>query len=135
MKKLFFAGLLLLLLMPVLALAQNPFDGTWKLDMSSVQFPKKPDVYLLQNSMYECKSCVPPISVKADGMDQKVTGHPYFDTMSVKAIDDNNVEQAIKRGGKEVGTEKDSVSADGNTLTVNWTDSGEPSGGTQNGSL
>ena len=26
-----------------------------------------------------------------------------------------------------------SVSSDGNTLTINWTDSGEPSGGTQTG--
>ena len=133
MKKLCFAGALMLLLLPVLAMAQSVFDGTWKLDMSTVQFPKKPDAYLLQNGMYECSTCKPPISVKADGTDQKVTGHPYFDTLSVKAIDDHNVESAIKRGGKVVGTEKDSVSADGNTLTVNWTDSGEPSGGTQSG--
>jgi hypothetical protein len=134
MKKLFLAGLLIWLLLPALAMAQSPFDGTWKLDMSTVQFPKKPDAYLLQNGMFDCSSCVPPISVKADGTFQKVTGHPYFDMMSVKAIDDRNVEQAIQRDGKVVGTEKDSVSADGNTLTVNWTDSGEPSGGTQSGS-
>ncbi len=133
MKKLCFAGLLMLLLLPMLATAESPFDGTWKLDMSTIQFPKKPDAYLLQNGMYECSTCVPPISVKADGTDQKVTGHPYFDTLSVKAIDDHNVESAIKRDGKVVGTEKDSVSADGNILTVNWTDSGEPSGGTQSG--
>ncbi len=134
MKKLFLAGLLMWSLLPVLAVAENPFDGTWKFDMSTVQFPKKPDVYLLQNGMFDCSSCVPPISIKADGTFQKVTGHPYFDMMSVKAIDDHNAEQAIQRGGKVVGTEKDSVSADGNTLTVNWTDSGEPSGGTQSGS-
>ena len=134
MKKLFFAGLLMLLLTPVLALAQSAFDGTWKLDMSSVQFPKKPDVYLLQNGMFECSSCVPPISIKADGKDQQVTGHPYFDAMIVEAIDDHNVAQAIKRNGQIVGTEKYSVSNDGNTLTVNWTDSGEPAGGTQTGS-
>ncbi len=134
MKKLFIAGFLMSLLLPMLAMAQSPFDGTWKFDMSTVQFPKKPDAYLLQNGMFECSSCVPPISIKADGTFQKVTGHPYFDTMSVKAVDDHNVEQAIQRAGKVVGTEKDSVTADGNTLTVNWTDSGEPSGGTQSGS-
>ena len=134
MKKLLLAGLVMLLLLPVLAVAQSAFDGTWKMDMSTVQFPKKPDAYLLQNGMYECSSCVPPISVKADGTFQKVTGHPYFDMMSVKAVDNHNVESAIQRDGKVVGTEKDSVSADGNTLTVNWTDSGEPAGGTQTGS-
>ncbi|HTZ84730.1 MAG TPA: hypothetical protein VMB66_16135 [Candidatus Acidoferrales bacterium] len=121
------------LLLPLLAQAQSQFDGTWKIDMNSVQLPKKPDVLLLQNGMYECKSCVPPISIKADGTDQKVTGHPYFDTMSMKVIDDHNVEGTTKRDGKVVGTEMDSISADGNTLDVSWTDSGQPSGGTQSG--
>ena len=83
--------------------------------------------------MYDCKSCVPPISIKADGTDQKVTGYPYFDTMSMKVIDDHNVEGTTKRNGKEVGTEKDSISANGDTLNVSWTDSGQPSGGTQSG--
>ena len=135
MKKLFFAGLLTLLL-PVLAMAQSAFDGTWKFDMSKVQFPKKPDSYLLQNGMYECKNppCAPPFSIKADGTDQKVTGDPRFDTVNVKVIDEHNVEITYKRDGKVVFTEKDSVSADGNTLTVNWTDTGNPSGGPQSGS-
>ena len=61
MKKLFVVGLLMLLLMPVLAMAQSPFDGTWKFDPSTLQFPTNPDVYLLQNGVYECKTCVPPI--------------------------------------------------------------------------
>ena len=121
------------LLLSLLAQAQSQFDGTWKIDMNSVQLPKKPDVFLLQNAMYECKSCVPPISIKADGTDQKVTGYPYFDTMSMKVIDDHNIEGTTKRDGKVVGTEKDSISADGNTLNVSWTDSGQPSGGTQSG--
>ncbi len=135
MKKLFFSGLLLLWLMPVLATDQSQFDGTWKFIPSSLQFDKKPDEYLLQNGMYDCKTCAPPISIKADGTDQKVTGHPYFDTMSVKAVDDHNIEMTSKRDGKVVGTEKDSISSDGKTLTVNWTDSGQPSGGTQTGTF
>jgi hypothetical protein len=135
MKKLFFAGLLTLLLLPVPGTAQNPFDGTWKFNPSSLQFDKKPDEYLLQNGMYDCKTCAPPISIKADGTNQPVTGHPYFDTMSVKAINDHNVEVTTKRGGKVVGTEKDSISSDGKTLTIKWTDSGNPSGGTQAGTF
>ena len=133
MKTLFFVGLLALLLVPVGAMAQSPFDGTWKWDPSSVQWPEKPDAFLLQNGMYECKTCVPPINVKADGTDQKVTGDPYSDSLSVKVIDDHNVESTSKTAGKVVGTAKMSVSSDGNTLTVNWTDSGQPSGGTQTG--
>jgi hypothetical protein len=133
MRKLIFAGLLVLLLMSVSAVGQSPFEGTWKMDTSTIQYPQKPDVYLLQDGMYECKSCVPPIKIKADGTDQKVTGHPYFDTLNVKAVDDHNVESASKKDGKAVGTEKESISPDGNTLTVNWTYSGNPSGGTQTG--
>jgi len=133
MRKLLLAGLLMSLLVPVLALAQSPFDGTWKMDTSTIQYPEKPDVYVLQNGMYECKTCVPPINIKADGTDQKVIGHPYYDTMSVKAIGDHNVESTTKKAGKVVGTEKDSISSDGNTLTANWTYSGNPTGGTQAG--
>jgi hypothetical protein len=135
MKKLIFAGLLMLVLLPVPGTAQNPFDGTWKFNMNSLDFSKKPDEYSLQNGMYDCKTCAPPISIKADGTDQSVTGHPYFDTMSIKAVDDHNVEMTTKRAGKVVGTEKDSISTDGKTLTVNWTDSGQPSGGTQMGTF
>jgi hypothetical protein len=133
MKNLFFAGLLALLFVPVVAMAQSPFDGTWKFDTSSAQWSTKPDVYLLQNGIYDCKTCVPPIHIKADGTDQKLTGDPYADTRSVKAIDDHNVEMTSKKDGKVVGTEKCSVSSDGNTLTGNWTYSGNPSGGPQTG--
>jgi hypothetical protein len=114
-------------------MAQSPFDGTWKWDPSSVQWPEKPDVFLLQNGMYECKSCVPPVNIKADGTDQKVTGDPYSDTLCVKVIDDHNVEYTFKKDGKVVFIEKRSVSSDGNTSTVNWTSSGNPSGGPQTG--
>ena len=78
-----------LFLLPLVASAQNQFDGTWKVDMNKVDFPKKPDVYLLQNGMYECKNCVPVVNVKADGQDQKVTGHPYYDSVAVKVISDH----------------------------------------------
>ena len=44
MKKLLFFGLLMPLLMPVVAMAQSAFDGTWKVDLSKAQLPKKPDV-------------------------------------------------------------------------------------------
>jgi hypothetical protein len=79
MKKLLF----LLLLVPVLGWAQSPFEGTWKIDLSKTKLPKKPDVLLVQNGMYECKTCTPPINVKADGQFQKVSGSPYEDMIKV----------------------------------------------------
>jgi len=115
--------LLLTLLTPGLAMAQSAFDGTWKVDVKTAQFPKKPDVYLLQDGMYHCKTCVPMIDVKADGQDQKVLGHPYFDTMSVKVVDDRTIETTTKKNGKPNGNSKTWISTDGNTLMFEFTDS------------
>ena len=123
MKRLFLAASLILLFAPVLMLAQNGFDGTWKIDMNSAQFPKKPDVYLLQNGMYECKTCVPPVKIKADGTDQMVTGHPYYDTAAIKVVSDHQIEEIDKKNGKTVATSTTTVSPDGNTLTFEYTDS------------
>jgi hypothetical protein len=50
--------LLASLLIPAMAMAQSPFDGTWKVDLKTAKFPEKPDVYLLQHGMYHCKTCV-----------------------------------------------------------------------------
>ena len=123
MKKLFLIALLMFLLTPVLALAQNGFDGTWKIDMNKVEFPKKPDEYLLQNGMYECKTCAPPVKVKADGQDQTVTGHPYYDSAAIKVVSDHAIEETDKKNGKTVATSKTTVSPDGNTLMFEFSDS------------
>src|SRR5215472_2278138 len=105
--------LFLLLLVPVLSWAQSPFDGTWKVDMSKSKLPKKPDVYLLQNGMYECKSCVPPVKVKADGTSQPITGDPYRDALMVKVVDDKHVEFTSQKAGKDVSKSNRTVSDDG----------------------
>ena len=76
--------LLAALLMPTLAGAQSAFDGTWKFDLGTAKFAEKPDELLLKDGMYDCKTCVPAIHVKADGQDQKVTGHPYYDMVNIK---------------------------------------------------
>ena len=123
MKKLLFVGLAILLLMPVVASAQNAFDGTWKIDLKKAEFPKKPDVYLLQNGMYQCKTCVPPIDIKADGQDQKVIGHPYFDSMAIKVVNDHEIEETDKKNGKTVATSTTTVSSDGNTVMFSFSDS------------
>ena len=123
MKKLLWIGLLACFVMPVMVSAQSGFDGTWKIDMKKAEFSKKPDVYLLQNGIYDCKTCVPPIKIKADGQDQIVTGHPYYDTIAVKVISDHEIEETDKKNGKTVATSKTTVSPDGNTLTFEFTDS------------
>jgi len=123
MKRVSLIASLVLLLTPVLALGQSGFDGTWKIDMNKVEFPKKPDEYLLQNGMYECKTCAPPVKIKADGQDQTVTGHPYYDTAAVVVVSDHAVKETDKKDGKTVATSNMTVSPDGNTLTLEFSDS------------
>jgi hypothetical protein len=129
MKKL----LLVLLFTPLLVWGQTAFDGTWRMDLSKAHLPTKPDQYLLQNGTYQCQSCVPPYTVKADGQDHKVTGHPYFETVSVRVLDDKSVEFTQKKGGKTVGTDKATIDSTGNRLTDEFTWQPEASSKPQNG--
>jgi hypothetical protein len=123
MRKLILAGSLVALLLPTVVVAQSNLDGTWKVDLRTAQFPTKPDVFVLQDGMYQCKTCVPPIEVKADGVDHKVTRHPYFDSVGIKIIDDKTIEETDKKAGKTVAVSKATVSADGKTAMFEFTDS------------
>jgi hypothetical protein len=129
MRKLFFPMVLAALAMPAALAAQSPFDGTWKVDMSKVNFPKDPDTFNLQDGTYQCMTCVPPITIQADGADQPVTGHPYFDSVAIKVVNDNQIAETDKKDGKVVATSTSTVSADGRTMKFEFTDSSNTNGG------
>src|SRR5215469_11179543 len=100
-------------------------NGTWKADINSVQWDTKPDEYLLQNGTYACKSCTPAYSVAADGAFHAVNT-PYFDSDSVKVIDDHTIVEISRKAGRQVGIYSTTVSADGNTQTTQFTDTTAP---------
>jgi len=108
----------LLLFVPAALFAAEPFEGTWRIDLQKVELPKKPQTIELANGMYKCSTCVPKISVKADGTDQKVTGDPAYDTLNVKILDAQTVEETYKKGGRTVTIDKVTVSADGSHATT-----------------
>jgi hypothetical protein len=118
----------LAVLVSIPAIGQNVFDGTWKFNLSDAQFPKKPDVFLLQDGMYHCNNCAPPIDVKANGQDQPVSGHPYYNSVSIKVVDDRTIEEVDKKNGKTVATSKTVISQDGNTATFEFSDSSNTNG-------
>jgi hypothetical protein len=124
------AGLLLLL--PAIALAQGPFDGTWKTRVDSMKQSGRPDVFDVTQGMYHCASCVPEVKVKADGSDQSVSGHDYYDSVAVRIINPSSLEIAHKRAGKPAATLTYVVSDGGAMLTVKFTDysGGQPFNGT-----
>lgn len=115
-------GLLGLCLVPTLAMAQSTFDGTWKIDLKQMQMPSKPDVLVLRDGMYHCKSCTPPIHVKADGEYHNVTGRPYYDMLAVKIVDARTVTEMTMKDGKPVSTSTTTVAADGNSATFEFSD-------------
>jgi hypothetical protein len=121
-RKRTFAGLLLMALLPSPAFAQSSLDGTWKIDLGTLPLSKSTLVWKLADGVYQCKSCVPSVEVKANGQDQPTPGQPY-DTISVRAIDARTVEEIEKKGGQVVSDETFRVSRDGNTATdefMNW---------------
>jgi hypothetical protein len=110
------------LLPPGLALADSPFDGTWKADLSTAKVAGKPDSFLLQDGTYFCKTCSPSVKVAADGKDHSVSGTPYYDTLNVAVLDERTILKTAKKAGHTVLTTKFSVSADGGSATTEFND-------------
>src|SRR5581483_1530273 len=79
--------------------------------------------------IYECSTCTPAIKVKADGSDQPVKGIPYYDTVAINVVNDHEVDEIDKKGGKVVSTGKTIISADGSTAIYTFTDSSDTNGG------
>ncbi len=134
MKKSVQVGLLLALLCPLGAMAQSAVDGTWKADLGKVQMPKKPDVILLQNGEYQCKTCVPPVDIKADGQDHAITGQPYIDSMAIQVVDAHTIKETDKKGGKVVATSTTTVSPNGKMAKFEFSDSSNSNGAPVTGS-
>lgn len=112
----------LLVLVPAALFAAEPFDGTWKLDLSKVELPTKVYKIELNKGMYSCSNCNPAVNIKADGTDQKVPDANTFDTESVKVVDAKTIEFTNKKAGKVVHVEKWTVSADGTHVDTTFTD-------------
>ena len=122
MRKLIVLGLLI----PTIAMAKSPFDGTWKARVDSIQVTGKPEVFEISNGMYDCKSCAPPYKIKADGTDQPVPGHAYLDHEAVKVLSPSSIEFTDKQAGKVMNTTSETLSADGSKLIGKFTNnSGE----------
>lgn len=104
-----------------LSFGQSTFTGTWVTDLKSVQYSGTPFSFSLKDATYRCDTCVPKVEIPADGKDHPTKGFPYADSISVRATDDNTIEIVRKKAGKVERSSKTVVSADGNTLTVEWT--------------
>jgi len=111
-----------LALLPLSAWAESPFDGTWVKKADTIKEDDKPYVMVLDKGVFQSESIVPPIKVKADGTDQAVSGHAYYDTMAVRIISPDSIEVIEKKAGKVTYVFTTTLSADGKTSTVKWSD-------------
>ena len=115
-------GFLMHLLLSAAAMPQSPFDGTWKLDFATAQIQARLEKYLVKDGKYDCEACDPPLHLKADGKDKKINGDACFDSVSVRVIDDRTVEETYKKNGKTVESSRMTVSTDGQTATMDWSE-------------
>jgi len=111
MKSVFIA-LLSVVLFPTTSRSQSLFDGTWIVVNSKIEV-EKPIVFMVANGVYRSADRV----LKADGKDYEVPVTGYWDTVSVRIVDDHTVEVTSKKAGKPMFMETDSVSEDASTLT------------------
>lgn len=104
--------------------AQSRFDGTWRMKTDTLQFSGPPEDYLFVDGMYHCKSCIPKVDVKTDGVDHPVAGYGY-DTLAVRILDDHAIKFTMKKAGKPFFACVERVSIDGQKMTEDFTNTME----------
>jgi len=114
----------LLLFMQSWMFAQSRFDGTWEMKMDTLQFSGPTEDYLFADGMYHCKSCIPKVDVKTDGVDYEVTGYSY-DTLAVRILDNHAIKFTMKKAGRPYFECIETVSPDGQKMTEDFTNTME----------
>ncbi len=109
--------LLILILASISASAQSVFDGTWRLNTNDAQV-NVTERFLLKDGVFSSAAYDPPIKdVKADGQPNPANGAPYYDSVTVRVIDDCTVDYTSTRNGKLVDDSKVTISEDNKTAT------------------
>jgi hypothetical protein len=114
---------------------QDPFTGTWKLDLGKSRLqPPAPRSLVTHIQCDETGISVreeivdadgKPLTVTGkagfDGRDYPVIGTPFADTVSYQRVDAHTIRGASKKGGKVLVHETVIVSQDGKTMTATYT--------------
>ena len=125
----------LVLALTGVALAADPFIGTWKLNTAKSKMDTSPTPMTRNETLINAaqgnaiKTAFDGIDAQGkefhivsigawDGRDFPVKGDPGADIIALKKIDANTVSVAAKKAGKEVGTYQTTVSKDGKTMTM-----------------
>jgi len=136
MKRVLFVLLLLVFSSGSLFAQNNPFEGTWKLNLAKSKFEPGPAPksltrtivaqgdgakYTFDGIAADGKPISYSFTVKYDGKDYPVsgTGMPAgADSIAIRLVGTKQAEAIQKRGGKEVAKAEAEVSKDGKVSTV-----------------
>ena len=100
--------------------AETGLSGTWKVNLDSAEFENSVNSYTVADGTYTCNHCLPPYSVAADGEWQSVD-RPGFDSLKLTIVDGSTLESSSRDGEEVLGESVWTVSEDGQTMTVSWT--------------
>jgi hypothetical protein len=115
--------------------AQMPkgLEGTWKLNVAKSKFSPGPAPKSMTLTYSPAADAVKIVvqqvaadgatqkwemTPKYDGKDYPVTGNPEADAIALGKVDGLKSQSTFKRGGKAVGENVRTLSADGKTLTI-----------------
>jgi hypothetical protein len=136
MKRVLFVLSLLVLCSGPLLAQDNPFQGTWKLNLTKSKFDPVPAPksltrtvvaqgngakYTFDGVAADGKPLSYSFTVNYDGKDYPVTGTGMpagADSIAIRLVGTNKAEAIQKRGGKEVAKAEAEVSKDGKVATV-----------------
>ena len=111
----------------------DPRTGTWHLNLGKSTFDPGPApktqtrVYEMAHDVLKSTTTsvqadgtksVSSYSARFDGRDVPASGSPVYDTIALTRVDANTFDATLKKAGKVVQTARNSVSADGKTMTV-----------------
>ena len=108
------------------ALVSSALAVTVKEHVDSMKSSGKPLVFEIDHGMYTCSSCEPEVKVKANGDSYKVSGHSDYDAVVVEVKSPTQVTVVEQHSGKNRAFYTYSVSPDGKTLTVRYSDYSGP---------
>jgi hypothetical protein len=103
---------------PLVARAESPFDGRWKVDPAGTKWAGAGRAYLLKDRQWFCMNCAGVAPIAADGRPHAYRGAPReVDSLKVRILSDHHVQVEGLKGGRLFVRRDLVVSPDGATLT------------------
>ena len=116
--------------------ADDPMIGTWKLNLAKSTYTPGPAPSSATNKFEPWEGGVratidvvdaqgnkihAEVAAKFDGKDYPIKGSPMADAVSLKRLDERQIDVVWKKAGKVAMTGRSVISADGRTTTVTQT--------------